>query len=139
VLIDYANSNMPLEICGIINADVYFDESVKRITEVEMTNRFYAITRISNGEYQNPGSQDFWVFRAPLTFSPPIYLGVNGCDSFLAQHAFDAGYTVLNPCLTIHIYHKHTIACSHKPITLASGDYWAAPGYRGVEIPYSNL
>lgn len=139
LLIDYANCMMLNTICGIVNADIYFDESAKRITEAPMEKRFYAITRISNGRHQNPGSQDFWVFKTPLHISPDIYIGVNGCDSFFAQQVFDAGYKVLNPCLTIHIHHKHTIMYRHRPFSLASGDYWAAPGYRSVEIPYSAL
>jgi len=140
VLIDYANITMLNEICGIVNADIYFDDSVRQITEAPMDKRFYAITRINaDGAYQNPGSQDLWVFKAPLFVSPDIYIGVNGCDSFFAQQVHDAGYIVSNPCLTIHIYHKHTLAYTHKPFNLTSGDYWAAPGYRAVEVPYSKL
>lgn len=140
VFIDYANAMMPNEIVGIVNADIYFDETVSKIQEAPMEKRFYAVTRMdAQGRYQNPGSHDFWVFKTPLYFSPNIYIGVVGCDSFLAQRAIEAGYSVLNPCLSIHIYHKHNVGSMHKPVNVPSGNYWAAPGYLGVEIRYSKL
>jgi hypothetical protein len=139
VLIDYANGTMPNEICGILNADIYFDYTMKKLLAAPMDNRFYAITRINRGEHQNPGSQDVWVFRTPLSFSPDIYMGINGCDSFLAQKAMDAGYKVTNPCLTIPVYHNHAAPYTHRVVNLDSGDYWAANGYRSVEVPYSHL
>ena len=140
VFIDYANIILPNTICGIVNADIYFDESVSVIQEAPMEKRFYAVTRMNaDKRYQNPGSQDFWVFKTPLFFSPAIVIGVNGCDSLFAQYAFDTGYRVSNPCLTIHIFHKHKVMYKHNAVTVASGDYWAAPGYRAVEIPYGLL
>src|SRR5262249_35935415 len=55
---------------------------------------------------------DCWVFRGPprsgmsLDFAP----GLLGCDNRLAHELEAAGYTILDPYLTVRVLHFHTSA-----------------------------
>jgi hypothetical protein len=142
--IDFSNSNYENKVICILNADVYFDETISKIRNVDLKNCFYCITRIHCilKVHQNPGSHDAWIFKAPLKkFDNNIKLGINGCDSYLAQKAIDAKLIVKNPCLSINLFHIHTNSDpkSNTHQLLDCANYWAKKDYCGVEIPYSEI
>ena len=57
------------------------------------------------------GSQDCWIFRSDLEIrdlnDADFEMGIPGCDSRIAHIFHENGYIVLNPSLSVKIYHVH--------------------------------
>jgi hypothetical protein len=142
--IDFSNSNYKDNVICILNADVYFDETILKLKNIDLKNCFYCITRIHCilKTHQNPGSHDAWIFKTPLkNFDNDIKMDILGCDSYLAQKAIDAGLIVKNPCLSINLIHVHASfdPKSNTDQYLDGKNYWAKEDYRSTEIQYSEL
>jgi len=145
----YANQFHDGAICVVANTDVMYDDTLTKfvyLPKERWENRLYAITRTNeDGKLQNEGSQDTWIFKAPLKEFDGwnLILGIVGCDSFLAQKAVEAGIVVQNPALSIRCSHRHRVGVRNDMLPVPDSDkktcYWHAPGYRAVCIPYSNL
>jgi len=145
----YANQFHPGAICVVSNTDVMYNDTLTKFTylpEARWQNHLYAVTRTNeDGNFQNTGSQDTWVFKAPLKEFEGwnIVLGIVGCDSFLVQKAVDAGISVQNPALSIRCLHRHRVGVRNDMLPVLNSDqktcYWHAPGYRGCCVPYSTL
>lgn len=142
---NYANEFDPQgeSVWVLGNADIYFDETLQRVDWENLDGVVYALTRHdmrSDGstELVAPeiahGCQDAWIFRAPLSFAPEntaFPLGVAGCDNRIAYELSQAGYALVNPCLTIHAIHLDI--CSRKNTHAKTAEYSAnqnAEGYR---------
>ena len=76
--IDYANRRLAGEVVAIANTDIYFDASLELLREQNLDREVFALTRHNEHPYmswngrcweRNYGSQDVWIFRAPL---PPV-------------------------------------------------------------------
>lgn len=102
----------------ISNADIYFNDSLSKLVDYDLTNKFLALTRWnvrSDGKVVPYNvawrriSQDTWIFEAPIRKfeNDHIYIGTLECDSFIAYEAQKAGMQVLNPCLTVQCCHLH--------------------------------
>jgi hypothetical protein len=112
----------------VSNADIYFNTTLYQLDGVDFSNLFLALTRwnitkdnklvvytetfVKN--YQRitqtvQGSQDVWIFRAPLVGirADDIYVGLPHCDNYLAYRVMDAGYAVYNPVFSIQCCHLH--------------------------------
>ena len=142
--IDFSNNHFNNEIVCVLNADVYFDDTINKITNVNLQNTFFCITRIHTSLkiHQNAGSQDAWIFKTPLkNFENDIKMGVLGCDSYIAQKARESGLVVKNPCLSINLFHVHNKGDPNsKSHTFLNGKcYWAEKDYKSLEIPYSEF
>jgi hypothetical protein len=106
----YKNSTLLLS-----NSDIYFNETVALVKNINLTNTFIGLTRWDrkkNGElvlHHTPYSQDVWIFKSPLLFSGLSHyqLGSPGCDNFIAKQAVESGLSVINPCLSIQACHIH--------------------------------
>jgi hypothetical protein len=120
------------------NADIFFDETLSLLDDINLAHVFIALTRWEiqtdgstkpRGASWDPitkqwkhrsgnecGSQDVWIFQAPL---PPfedgaIDLGTVWCDPYIAYQAKQAGLHVINPCLSIKSYHLHQTNIRHN-------------------------
>ncbi len=129
-----ANNKYPGSKIILINGDIYFNETLKLLETYDLHNKFLALTRwniasdkslrifkqyINNKFNQKLSeySQDTWIFETPLrAFNSRInyiLLGTMQCDSRIAYEAIAAGFTVLNPCLTIQCCHLHLSGIRH--------------------------
>jgi len=144
-LIKYCNGNFADEVCVIANTDIYFDDSLLEIHKVELTNKFIVITRlVGENKYQNPGSFDTYIFKPDKTgiisnFYPDIFIGIDGCDSYLAQKAKEAGLKVYNPCLTIKTHHHHKVNGGNTYVLNDGRKYWSFKDYSASEIKYCTV
>lgn len=102
----------PTDINIIINSDIYLPEGFN----VNLSaNDCYALSRWdiqpdgSAIHYNNPSSQDTWIFRGAIKMveNCNFVLGVPGCDNKIAYQLQQAGYRVTNPSLSIKTYHLH--------------------------------
>lgn len=144
---DLANNTFPNRNIVLVNGDIFFDETFDTLNDFNLDKKFLAITRWNiekNGtieltkHYQtglaNPGSHDTWIFRSPITIpnAHTIPLGIMQCDGAIAFLAQKAGYTLLNPCLSVHCLHLHQSPVRH---------YWHEEICKGplLNIPISTL
>jgi hypothetical protein len=113
----YANDSSEQVIWTLANADIYFDETLRFISDVDFTNQIFALTRhnvMPDGslefmplEYAH-GSQDAWIFTTPVPVEKILsrfYLGIPGCDNRIAYEFVRAGYIITNPSLKIILRH----------------------------------
>jgi hypothetical protein len=111
----YSNENLDGQNCIISNSDIIFDDSLIHFTDFNLENYFICLTRwnITKEDglryYNEPCSQDTWIFKSPLptNFSCSLYLGTPGCDNFVAYLATKAGLITNNPSLLIITRHLH--------------------------------
>jgi hypothetical protein len=119
---DYAKQNISQDdIIVLCNADIFFDESISRVKEVDLSNKVLALTRFcpyhghwvnEHGQvtpYHNHNrSQDVWIWKNPLYINTANFnIGTLGCDNKIAFELHQAGYQVWNPSFSIICYHKH--------------------------------
>lgn len=113
----------------LANADIYFDQSLRRVrsldtlhpaTSATVPAQILAVSKWkdwqqSPDEYRDSvlldtrsDSQDAWIFRSPLnacmshkTSSVSLAMGEVGCDNRLAEMSRACGYEVSNPALFV--------------------------------------
>jgi hypothetical protein len=139
----YANIHFQNLIIAISNTDIMFNETLLKFNTLPLRrwqSTMFCITRTNeDGCLENPGSQDTWVFKAPMpVFDWNIVLGINGCESFLAQKAIESGICLQNPALDIRCLHRHRVPIYNRYLD-NEWCYWHASGYKGINIPYSHL
>lgn len=103
----------PNKINILANGDIMFDASIydsRLIGEKTM----FALSRHDMQGHIDRGadSQDVWIFRgqvndALLNKNLSFSLGYLGCDNRFAWEAKQAGYTVVNPSLSMKVWHYH--------------------------------
>lgn len=102
----------------IANSDIYFDASSAAmiLARTDWGRITYALSRWDVDEHgsavlwNHADSQDAWIFGGvPSGIDAPFPMGIPGCDNRLAWLIEQAGYTVLNPSLSIHAYHLHNV------------------------------
>jgi len=118
-IFDFCNENLKDEICIVANADIIFDDTLRFFESIKMENNFYALSRweISTNDgknweiepYDNPASQDSWVFKTPVSTSDSMNytMGKPGCDNKITHNMRELGYTCRNPgkkVITIHFH-----------------------------------
>ena len=116
-----AQMNYPEYKIILCNGDIYFNETLTKLVEYDLTGKFLALTRWDERSdsklvpyrrmrrRDTTDSQDAWIFQLPL---PPfeqdnIKMGIPLCDCRIAYQAKKAGLTVINPCKTIQCVHVH--------------------------------
>lgn len=114
---EYTNSVSDDAIWLLSNADIYFDESLKHLRDVDLENVVYALSRhevqhdgsnVLIEENYAHGSQDTWVFSSPINIVDmwtDFYLGIPGCDNRIAYEFLSSGYILVNPAKIIKCYH----------------------------------
>jgi hypothetical protein len=140
-LIAEANKLDNDQIAIIANGDIYFDEHSALERSAEITSgEFWTLSRYEptlDGKWKLfhhaiAGAHDCWIFRTPLPeFKNNYKLGIQGCDLFIAQRAIEAGFKVLNPCLSILPRHLHQVpgVRNHKLDPIRKTNYWHDPEY----------
>jgi hypothetical protein len=120
-IFEYANANCPGTRIIVCNADIYFNETLALLNNIDLENRFLALSRwdVVSGEKArlihdrlgdfNYMSADAWLFKTPLdiNFTCDYRLGTIFCDSFLNAQLFKSGLKVYNPCFDIQACHLH--------------------------------
>jgi hypothetical protein len=115
-LFSFAAIELPGQLCAIVNADIYFDETLAALDGVDVGDRVFALTRWDVSPaglvfFDRADSQDAWIFRSPLPLPGASFpFGVLGCDNRLAWELQRAGRPVFNPSRTIHACHLHASA-----------------------------
>lgn len=118
----------PGDLALIANSDIYFDETLSALYNLNLNGRALALTRWDPDEsgvlvhYGEKTSQDVWVFPVPLakrlTQKGPrkhsrtpgdFFLGIPGCDNRIAFEIRNAGYKVSNPSHSIRAIHAHEV------------------------------
>lgn len=109
--------------CILSNSDIYFNDTLKKINNKNMTNNVFALLRYDNNFsdasislYSKEGnprsdSQDCWIFKSPLkvdTKKLNFEFGTLGCDNVFANIIFNSGIYISNPCLNIISIHIHS-------------------------------
>jgi len=118
---ELANKLYPDKKIILANADIYFNQTLHRLVDYDLTGKFLALTRWDeerNGRLvpyrryrgvNTPDSQDVWIFQSPIRRfnNDNIDLGWPLCDGRIAYQANASGFQVLNPCMTIQCCHLH--------------------------------
>lgn len=124
-----ANELYPNEKILLCNADIYYNETLASLENYDLENRFIVLTRwnvLRNGKLKqmysrrrkpNIWSHDTWIFKTPIREfeDKTIQLGTTYCDCRIAYQAQQAGYKVINPCLSIKSCHLHLSGVRHQP------------------------
>lgn len=113
----------------VSNGDIYFNNTLFRLQNYDLTGKFLALTRWETnkdntlrpqiGTNGQPlfNSQDCWIFMSPIRpfGKTNVQLGMLGCDGTIAKQAVLSGMKVINPCLTIQCCHLHFVNIRHYP------------------------
>ncbi len=113
-LFELANRRFAGAAVVIANADIYFDETLALLDEVNLAGTLLCLSRWDIGDddtachYDMPFSQDAWIFEPPLPrLNCNFAMGLPGCDNRLAFEAERAGLVVSNPSRSIRANHLH--------------------------------
>ncbi|MDQ1639052.1 MAG: hypothetical protein QOF62_2391 [Pyrinomonadaceae bacterium] len=119
-LFDYANQHLAGRGVIIANADIFFDDTLARLDGYDLSGKLLCLSRWdvhadgSASLFEHPGSQDAWIFKAPVpSFPCDFHLGLLGCDNRLAWEAEQAGLLVSNPSRTLRANHLHLSQVRH--------------------------
>ena len=118
---ELANSVYPDKNIIISNADIYFNDTLNALQEVNFDNLFVALTRWEvqkdftlkvRGDHlgiSDDISQDTWIFKTPIQkFEYDHFLlGTIACDAGIAAQAARVGMKIINPCYTVQGCHLH--------------------------------
>lgn len=116
---EFFNLNYPNEIIIISNLDIFFDNTLDLLNQMDLSKTVLALTRydLKNGEWvlydENnvaQASQDTWIYKSPINVKRMLCdfnLGIPGCDNRIAFEFVKAGYIVNNNSLSLKTYHKH--------------------------------
>ncbi len=126
---DLAASLYPNSRVIVSNGDIFFNATLKKLQDFDLTGRFLAITRYdigSNGDMElhqryRDTSQDVWIFKTPLQpidQSHELYLGENHHNVILSYEALRSGLEVLNPSKSIQCCHLHASYIRHYDLTI---------------------
>jgi hypothetical protein len=114
---EYANNNFKDgTIIIFANNDIYFDDSLLKLNNVDMTNKCFALLRyevLEDNSIKIHGpviwSQDTWILQTPIKIpnKSNFFFGLPGCDNSILYLLRNEGYIVSNPCYDILTYHLH--------------------------------
>lgn len=141
-LFAYANRELLGRRVIIANADIYFDRTLARLDDYDLTGKLLCLSRWdvrSDGSaefFEQPSSQDAWIFQTPIREFPcDFHMGVLGCDNRLAWEAYNAGVKVSNPSRSLRAYHLHLSQIRHWEWKWLNGPTRALPAIF-LETPY---
>jgi len=113
----YAAESLPDKICGIANADIYFDNSLALARQIDFEQRMLCLTR---WDVQPDGSSklildnngwDVWIWKSPLLmYEANFFQGKMHCDTRLLYLFREKSLKVRNPTRSIRTHHLHLSA-----------------------------
>lgn len=123
---DYSNIFDNNHIMILANSDIYFDESLKNIHDIDFNKKFYALNKYNLDKNNNlkldirPNSQDTWIWKPPINIIQNenntndyfneydgIILGIGSCDNRILKIVEDSGYNIRNIFRIIKTIHNH--------------------------------
>ncbi|KAJ8603228.1 hypothetical protein CTAYLR_003809 [Chrysophaeum taylorii] len=107
----YARKYLPRDALVVIaNADIAFDESIKRLTPLYLQDTVVALAPWESKHVFRPrvDSQDAWVFsnRNSRLFDVDVEIGRPRCDNFIAAH-LRKHVRLASPSLAVRALHYH--------------------------------
>ncbi len=99
------------EIAIISNSDIHFNSTLRLVSS--LPNTCLALSRWEGDTLHHERySQDVWIFQGKIKprMYGDFYLGIRGCDNRIAFEIKNAGYTILNPSLSVQCMHVHQSA-----------------------------
>lgn len=118
---DYANTRLKGKIVIATNTDIWFDETLKYISRIDLTNKMVSLTRyecITNYEFHDDSGccHDTVIFKSPIAkFDNDVAMGILGCDSMIHINAQKANIKLHCPSLDIKSYHEHSDIDHNSP------------------------
>jgi hypothetical protein len=128
------------------NSDIYFDETLGRLSAPLTSGGLYSFVTLSRYElinrssklHPNPKwSQDAWALlvrgeiNSKLINASDFALGVPRCDNKIAAVFYEHGFQVHNPCKFIRSYHVHKSNIrsydASRDTTILGGTLWVNP------------
>ena len=113
---EYANENFPNEILVLTNNDMFFDYTLLKLENYNMDRKCLALMRheiinnpsscdIQSRPKHISNSQDSWMLKTPIKVpkKSDFYLGIPGCDNYIAHLLSEEGYQVSNPSFDIKL------------------------------------
>lgn len=149
---ELANTCYPQKKIILMNADIFFDDTLNQLLAIDLTSRLFALTRwdLKKGKEpclmyikgeQNDMSQDVWIFQTPMRDIDcrDLRMGTAHCEGQLARAAHNAGLSLYNPCLSIKCFHLHLSGVRHYwRNSPAPANRLALPWCRIEDIPSSH-
>lgn len=118
----------------IANSDIYFDETLKLLENINIKNSLITLTRWdlqynhSSIFYNKYLSQDSWIFSKKINEQIGQYfIGQHGCDNRLLYELKQDGIEIINPSLSVKSTHVHMSQL--RP-------YFNDKNYKYVDPPY---
>lgn len=125
----YANEHFKNDIIILSNLDIFFDNSLSLLRNIDYDNLFLSLSRYDlvkdykfnennniikfrhDGPLGDPciDSNDCWIFQSPIQLDKlcdEIYLGSCGCDSII-NNIMSKYYNVINPVNSLKAIHYH--------------------------------
>ena len=108
---------------AIINSDVFFDQTIALLTPAYLSGKFVCLSRRNlrkDGKLvadKFPAwAQDAWIYSKPVTIPPKLNFGLgrSGCDNRLAAEMRAIGMKVVNPSLSVALFHVHSSMVRHS-------------------------
>jgi hypothetical protein len=137
---DFFNICQSDSINIIANTDIYFDETLNRLSEQNGVQSGNSVVCLSRWERKNRvwsvyrnhrQSQDAWMFKGILPTrlidECDFRIGTLGCDNRLVYTFQKYGYITLNPAFTIKAKHVHF--SNHRYMVRANKDDVVPPPY----------
>ena len=141
---DLANQCYAGKRVMLMNADIFFDDTLNKLLSVNITGCLLALTRWDLHRDRDPSllyirdkpnhfSQDVWIFQTPIRHinCRDLKIGTLHCEGQLARAAKKVGLSLYNPCLSITCYHLHFSGVRHW-------EYVRGPA-RMVPVPWCPL
>jgi len=101
------------DIVILSNADIYFDNTLRFVFDVELDNTLFMLTR-KNGKELIPHTNDemvacadAWIYKSPTKVSCECQIGVAYCDGKISAQAYMDGIRVVNYSKSINAIHLH--------------------------------
>jgi hypothetical protein len=119
--IQFINNNLKNKICILSNSDIYFDNTLSKINDNTISDKFFALLRYDEDKLGNKkiftqfdeprnNSQDSWIFKSPLNIDLNkinFTFRTLGCDNIFAKYVYDIGLKISNPSYDIITTHVH--------------------------------
>jgi tetratricopeptide (TPR) repeat protein len=116
----FANEHLMGRLVALVNADIYFDESLSQFGDLVTLDLHGDVLALSRWSVDSNGNrnlllrtdaQDAWIFqpniKSTVIDEGNFYLGVVKCDNRIAEILEQSGHHVYNPTFAIHAIEVH--------------------------------
>ena len=146
---NYYNNNLSNQVCILLNADIYLDNSIEIIKHVNFDLNIMCLTRYEDEDNHEQSkmvygsivdlssykvayikafqpsiwSQDGWIWKTPNIniLDSNFNLGVTGCDNYIAYLFQLNNFNIINPSRLICLNHCDKLSSISKPEGICKG------------------